>query len=330
MPVETPKQDDPRHSAEPALAWSLAAAERDTGLSCATLLDWERRYGFPAPARDPAGHRQYPADQIQRLRSIRQALEAGHAPDEVVSAGDDELARFASMGRADPGGGSTAGELHGARSEAIDRLVANDAVGLGRLMTQALGQWGLGRFVHEFVAPLNVEVGDAWMQGRLEVFQEHLYTEVVQGLLRHGLHELPAAGLDRPVVLLATASGEGHGLGLLMAEAVLRLEDCRCHSLGVQTPLWDMVRAAAALQVDVVALSYTGAAEPGRVADELAELRRKLPGKVELWAGGSSAVLRRHTIDGLRVVPDLGQAVHAVAAWRNRHGPASAGVRSSL
>jgi MerR family transcriptional regulator, light-induced transcriptional regulator len=198
-------------------------------------------------------------------------------------------------------------------------------------MTQALRQWGLGRFVREFVAPLNVEVGDAWMQGRLEVFQEHLYTEAVQGLLRHALHGLPAAGSGRPVVLLATASGEAHGLGLLMAEAVLRLEGCHCHSLGVQTPLWDMVRAAAALQVDVVALSYTGAVEPGRVADELAELRRKLPGKVELWAGGSSSVLRRHTIEGLRVVPDLGQAALAVAAWRNRHRPAaSAGARSSL
>ncbi len=330
MPVETSKQDDPRHSAGPSRTWSLAAAERDTGLSRATLLDWERRYGFPSPARNPAGHRQYPADQIQRLRSIRQALEAGHAPDEVVSAGDDELARLASMGRADPVGGSGAREQHGARGQAIERLGANDPVGLNSLMKQALGQWGLGRFVHEFVAPLNVEVGDAWMQGRLEVFQEHLYTEALQGLLRHALHDLPLAGPGRPVVLLATASGEGHGLGLLMAEVVLRLDGCRCHSLGVQTPLWDIVRAAAALQVDVVALSYTGAAEPGRVADELTELRRKLPAQVELWAGGSSAVLRRHTINGLRVVPDLGQAACAVAAWRDRPGPASAGAGSSL
>ena len=115
-----------------------------------------------------------------------------------------------------------------------------------------------------------------------------------------------------------------------MAEAVLRLGGCRCHSLGVQTPPWDMVRAAEALNVDVLALSYTGAAEPGRVAEELAELRRKLPGRLELWAGGGSAVLRRLTIDGLRVVPDLGDASDAVAAWRKRPGPASTGDGSSL
>lgn len=317
-----------RHEAAPAR--SLAAAERDTGLSRATLLDWERRYGFPSPTRDPAGRRQYPADQIQRLRSIRQVLEIGHAPDQLMSASDDELARLARRFGANPQGGAESGEPHGVRGQVIDRLVANDVVGLRGVLERSVQQRGLGGFVHDVVAPLNVEVGDAWMQGRLEIFQEHLYTETVQGLLRHALHGLPATGPGRPVVLLATASGEGHGLGLLMAEAVLRLAGCHCISLGLQTPLWDLVRAAAALEVDVLALGYTGAAEPGRVAEELAELRRKLPGEVELWAGGSSAVLRQRTIDGLRVVPDLGQAARAAEAWRHRRGPAPAGARFSL
>lgn len=313
----------------PAQLSSLAAAERDTGLSRATLLDWERRYGFPCPTRDAAGHRQYPADQIRRLRSIRQALEAGQSPGEVVPSGGNERWRLPDRERdGDAPGPPGADESRHTRSRALARLRANDVVGLHAMLTEVLRQWGLGRFVHELIAPLNVEVGDAWMQGRLEIFQEHLYTEAVQGLLRHALQQLPAAGPGRPVVLLATASGEGHGLGLLMAEAVLRLEGCRCHSLGVQTPIWDMVRAAVALDVDVLALSYTGAAEPGRVADELAQLRQKLPGKVDLWAGGSSAILRRQTIDGLWVVPDLGQAARAAAAWRDRHGPAPTGAGS--
>lgn len=303
----------------------LAVAERETGLSRATLLDWERRYGFPCPTRDPAGRRQYPADQIRRLRSIREALEAGQAPDQVVLAGDAALARLVDKGRTDPDDGVT-----GTRREAMERLVVSDIVGLRGLLERALAQRGLGAFVRDVVAPLTVEVGDAWMQGRLEIFQEHLYTETVQSLLRHALHGLPTTGPGRPVVLLATASGEGHGLGLLMAEAVLRLGGCRCQSLGVQTPPWDMVRAALALNVDVLAVSYSGAADPGRVADELAELRRKLPGRLELWAGGGSAVLRRLTIDGLRVVPDLGHADDAVAAWHMRQTPAPAGTGSSL
>jgi len=41
-------------------AASIAAVERDTGLAKDTLRVWERRYGFPAPARDANGERLYP------------------------------------------------------------------------------------------------------------------------------------------------------------------------------------------------------------------------------------------------------------------------------
>ena len=48
----------------------------------------------------------------------------------------------------------------------------------------------------------------------------------------------PAGG---PRVLLTTLPGEPHGLGLLMVEALLTLDGCRCLSLGVQTPPGDIV-----------------------------------------------------------------------------------------
>ncbi|MBZ8144144.1 cobalamin-binding protein, partial [Rubrivivax gelatinosus] len=52
-----------RVSSEP-LTLSIAAVERDTGLSKDTLRVWERRYGFPSPARDPQGERAYPLEQV--------------------------------------------------------------------------------------------------------------------------------------------------------------------------------------------------------------------------------------------------------------------------
>ena len=58
---------------------------------------------------------------------------------------------------------------------------------------------------------------------------------------------------DRPDPAGLEPAGEPHGLGLLMAEAVLSLEGCRCVSLGVQTPGWDIVRAAIALDAEVAA-----------------------------------------------------------------------------
>ena len=72
--------------------FSIAAVERDTGLSKDTLRVWERRYGFPAPARNANGERLYPQDQLDRLRLIRRLLDAGHRPARIVAATAEELA----------------------------------------------------------------------------------------------------------------------------------------------------------------------------------------------------------------------------------------------
>lgn len=209
------------------------------------------------------------------------------------------------------------------RRQLLDLLVGNRGRELQTRMEEALSRIGLGRFVRDVIAPLTTEVGDAWMQGRLELFQEHFYTELVQRLLRTALSRRPGAAVSRPHVLLTTSSGEPHALGLLMAEVALTLEGCRCTSLGVQTPVWDIARAADALDVDVVALSHSGSVNPNETLDTLTELRTKLPGRVAIWAGGSAPVLRRRTIDGVMPLTTLETVAAAVAAWRVVQPPAS-------
>jgi len=74
-----------------ALQLSIAAVERDTGIGKDTLRVWERRYGFPQPRRDGSGDRQYPLDQVERLRVIKRLLDGGHRPAQVVALPIDEL-----------------------------------------------------------------------------------------------------------------------------------------------------------------------------------------------------------------------------------------------
>jgi MerR family transcriptional regulator, light-induced transcriptional regulator len=296
---------------------SIAAVERDTGLSKDTLRVWERRYGFPAPERDGLGERSYPFDQVERLRVIKRLLDAGHRPGRLVPMPAEDLERLSAVhgvpSRAGPATASAAAMPD--LQTLLASVARHDVDDLRRHLARALSRLGLGRFVLELLAPLNVQVGEAWMQGRIEVFQEHLYTESVQVVLRNALHHLPPSGAGRPRVLLATVSGEPHGLGLLMAEAVLALEGCRCVSLGVQTPVWDIVRAAVAVEAEVVALSYTGCTNPNHVIDGLTEMRAKLPAGIELWAGGSAPVLLRRAIEGVRVLPTLDMVTVALAEW---------------
>ena len=83
------------YSARP-LTMSIAAVERDTGLSKDTLRVWERRYGFPTPERDASGERSYAFEQVARLRTIKRLLDIGHRPGRIVPLAPEDLERLSS------------------------------------------------------------------------------------------------------------------------------------------------------------------------------------------------------------------------------------------
>jgi methanogenic corrinoid protein MtbC1 len=300
------------------LTLSIAAVERDTGLSKDTLRVWERRYGFPSPERDDLGERVYPIGQVEKLRIVKRLLDAGHRPGRIVPLPVEHLQQLceSTIDQSTPPGAALPRAPHDLRPY-VDFVRSHDVPAFRRLLGQSLGRLGLARFVAEVVVPLNTLVGDAWLRGQMEVFEEHMVTESVQLLLRHALAGLPEADTAaRPCVLLTTFPGESHGLGLLLAEAVLAVEGCRCVSLGVQTPVWDIVLAAQAYGADIVALGFTGSVNPNHVLDGLIELRAKLPATVDLWAGGATPVLQRRALDGVRPVPTLEVLVALLREWR--------------
>lgn len=120
---------------------------------------------------------------------------------------------------------------------------------------------------------------------------------------------------------VALASGDlATYLGLLMAEAMFALDGACCMSLGVQTPLWDIVRASAAHRADLVALSFSGSMNPNLVVDGLTELRQKLPPAVRVWAGGGSPVLHRRRVDGVEPMSSLEQVPVELKSLRESMG----------
>mgnify|MGYP001182274105 CR=1 FL=1 len=306
------------HGAAAALTLTIAAVERDTGLSKDTLRVWERRYGFPRPARDGGGERVYPIDQVEKLRTVKRLLDAGHRPGRIVALSADHLQQLCASTIDHPAAATRGGAVRDDLQPLLELARSHDVPGLRRHLAQSLARCGLARFVVDAAAPLMTLVGEAWLRGQLDVHEEHMVTESVQLLLRHALASLPESTPDaRPRVLLTTLPGEPHGLGLLMAEALLAVDGATCISLGVQTPLWDVVLASRAYRADVVALGFSGSVNPNHVVDALAELRAKLPGEVALWAGGSAPVLRRRAVDGVLPLPTLEAMQQALQRWRD-------------
>lgn len=276
----------------------ISAVERDTGLSKDTLRIWERRYGFPLPARDAHGERIYPFDQVARLRLIRRLMDRGHRPGKIIRLSPAELEQLSTQT-------SPLTTLAPEQRAFIDLIRAHDVDRLRLTLTQELMRQGIERFVLETVPLLNEAIGDSWMRGEIEIHEEHLYSQQIENILHNAIAALPMRG-THPRVVLTSLPGEQHNIGLMMVHALLALRGAACIPLGTEMPIPEIVRAAAAHEAEVVALSFSASFASSLAADCLRELRTALPPTVALWAGGAGVSRMRRAVPGVEVVRTLG------------------------
>jgi len=297
-------------------SFDISQVERDTGISKDTLRVWERRYGFPKPPRDANGERCYAGADIEKLRLLKRLIDAGGRPGKLVGRSIAELSRRDVRSPA----GETSKDDAAQFGEIVARLAAHDGRGVLDALSQALMRVGLQQFVLKVLAPLNTWVGDAWASGTIATFDEHLYTEQVQTLLRTVMLNMPRRA-GAPRVLLTTLPQEQHAIGILMVEALLAADNVHCVSLGTQMPVQDVVAAADAHRADIVGLSFSGSFPRRPALAALASLCDQLPREVDVWVGGSLAERLRQLPQAARRFESLDAVGPAIAAWRARHAP---------
>ena len=305
---------------------SIAAVERDTGIAKDTLRVWERRYDFPMPLRDKNDDRVYPADQIEKLRILKRLLDSGFRPGRIVPLPIEALKELSAKTNQaveqNPHSASiiTQDEM----DRYLDLLRSHQTEALRLALSTTLMKIGLDRFVVEVVAPLIRNIGEYWANGKLEIHEEHLFTEQIKHLLRTAINSVPRGHIgqneesSRPRILLTTFPQEPHSLGLLMAEALMALEGCSCVSLGTQTPILEIAQAARAQKADVIALSFSSQMNQNQVVDGLNELKSKLAPGIELWVGGENQALRKRTPEGVKVMAALQEISSNVKSWRTK------------
>ncbi len=307
--------------------WAIAEVERETGLGKDTLRVWERRYGFPQPLRDKSGDRAYPHEQLQRLRLLKRLLDAGYRPGKVVPLSQPQLLDLIEGSGTFPAGGSErAAKLAGFASALEDaqtwvQWLSSDRADLIRhSIQQHILRQGLGPTVDRLVAPLCMLVGQAWMRGEVSIYQEHLFTETLQSVLREAIASVNAGGRalhQSPRVLLTTTPTEQHGLGLLMAECHFALESCERFVLGTSTPIAEIVLAVRQLNIDVLALSFSACASRREVLTHLQSLLAQLPSTTEVWVGGAAAAAHQRALpEPVVLMRTPGDVVGQVHAWR--------------
>ena len=125
------------------------------------------------------------------------------------------------------------------------------------------------------------------MDGRLTFADEHMVSATLRNLLASLMRSRSHAG--RPVVLLATPSGERHEFGLLLAALHVLESGLGVCYLGPDLPADQIVAAAGRARVAVVGVGVVDGSNRTRAAAEVRRIERTLPRGVEIWIGGRDA-----------------------------------------
>ncbi len=310
-PVRSEPESDARYS--------IRVTSRLTGVELETLRIWERRYGFPRPARTTGGARLYSAADVEALKLIRRAIEHGYRAGEVVGKPGEELARLILAASQGPGAPILLPSVGAPSVTSLLRALVEDRVAAVRdgLRQAALGL-GPRRFLVEVVQPLSVRVGEMWAEGKLDIRHEHLMSECLSSQLRllaSSFEEKPGS----PCVLLATLPGERHGLGLEMIEVYLGSGALAPLRLGVDTPPDQIVEAARRYRASAVGLLVTRASDLAVTARQVRWMLGELPRRVAIWLGGGGAPELAIHHEAVRVVAtwsDLDAAIAALSPSR--------------
>jgi len=282
------------------LTYPLRTAARLTGLSPELLRAWERRHRVVEPLRTPGGTRRYSAADIERLRLVKAAVDAGHRISEVAHLEPAELKRRSAVAEA---------RSEGRLGEILSALDDLDGAGSQRLLSLQLSALGPARFSREVALPLVREIGERWANGQMGIAREHLASGILRSLLGSALQPT-ATSLLGPRIVFASPTGERHELGLLMAALTALGAGANALYLGAELPVEDLLGAvedtdAAALALSLVAVP---AAQAARI---VSALRGGLASEVHLWLGGAGArdVALPEGVEHIETLEDLEQRV---------------------
>lgn len=264
--------------------YSMRLVTRMTGLTADTVRAWERRYSAIIPRRTEGGTRRYTAEDVERLKLLKEASSRGHPLGDLAKL-DDEALQALVVQRDQEEQAPVAGE--GDTDTFLTRyleaiLLFEERRAYGYL-SRAAAVLEPREFVYTYILPLLHRTGDMWHAGELSIAHEHLITEQVRYLL-HALHHRREAAPGAQLVMVATPPEHHHEFGAMVGAYLVSANGHRQLYLGPNVPWEDLSDAVRRSRANAVVLSVVRS-----VSENEARRMRKgllaLANEVDVWLG---------------------------------------------
>lgn len=327
-----PFNDSLQSSDKEAARLSIGAVSKATGIPTETLRTWERRYGFPSPQRTDSGHRKYSEQTVERLMLVNRALEQGMRPGDVLPKGMDALHALLDITEsaktlaadldhmASPGHHADVRLMSQVTTSTVDawmqHLVQLDEESLQNNFEQNWFRLGPMTFLSQLIAPFLKEIGLAWYEGRIAVIHEQFASNQLRTFLSTQWRELSQRNTG-PHVVCATLPGEFHAIGLHMIAVVMAITGCQVAFLGCDSPIETIAQVTENAQARAVLISVSGAANTTRSAEQLDQLRARLPKNIAIVAGGQGSPSHIDQVLHMSTLRDLEQWISQYTARYN-------------
>jgi DNA-binding transcriptional MerR regulator/methylmalonyl-CoA mutase cobalamin-binding subunit len=284
--------------------YTMKYVSRLTGLKPHVIRAWEGRYKAVVPTRTPTNRRVYCQSDIQRLRLLKSAVDAGHAISQIANAADEELRQILPVPdntanrpitKHVPSGKTKKTEKQ-FREACIRAVIELNIEVLERVLAEAAVCLTRQRYIEEVIVPMFARIGELWSAGRLKIINEQIASNHVRPILWDMLRSVEIAP-HAPRVVIGTPSGQWHEIGALAAALASADAGWRPIYVGTNLPAEELAAAVEAFDAGCIGLSISHTLDDHRLPSELSNLRRFMGKRRAIFIGGGHHRLSQDLLD---------------------------------
>ena len=221
--------------------YSISDLEQLSGVQVHTIRIWERRYNALEPMRSAGNTRMYNDDHLRRLLNIVSISQTGLKISQVCALSEKEMNDFLNKEIEQTVSNDAHFEYY--TSQLLKYGLAYDESGFDQLINKCILDHGMITSYKQVIYPLLVRSGLMWRKDDICPSQEHFLSNLIRQKLYAAINDLPVVNEVKSSWLLFLPEAEGHDIGLLFANYILKQAGQKVIYLGSRVPL-DAVKDA--------------------------------------------------------------------------------------